>query len=60
VTLRLPRSVLARYEALGEGWRAKAEAVLAAHVEPREPIVVRAAPSAHKHVSRLKGEWKAP
>jgi uncharacterized protein (DUF4415 family) len=53
VPLRLPASVLARYEALGAGWRAVAEAVLTEHVVPR-------AVAAKPFVSRLKGEWKAP
>ena len=61
VTLRLPASVLARYEAMGDGWRIKAEAVLEAHVKPAPPIVVVAKPRPVKpFVSRLKGEWKAP
>lgn len=61
VTLRLPASVLARYEAMGEGWRAKAEDVLAARVAPKPPIVpLNRATSAPKHVNRLKGVWKAP
>lgn len=42
MTLRLPASVLARYEALGEGWRSKAEAVLVAHVAPRAEVAAAA------------------
>lgn len=53
VTLRLPASVLARWEARGEGWRTRAEALLADDVRP--PVLAKRA-----FVSRLKGEWKAP
>lgn len=49
---------------MGVGYRAKAEALLAAHVAARSPVARRAAEMVQapprKHVSRLKGEWKAP
>ena len=62
LTLRLPASALARYEAMGDGWRAVAEDVLASHVAPHpEPApLTRTAPKVERHVNRLKGVWKAP
>ncbi len=64
VTLRLRPELIARYAALGGSWRAHMEAALERFGHPAPPPVVpkaveRLAP-VRKHVSRLKGEWKAP
>jgi hypothetical protein len=68
VTLRLSSSELSEFEAMGSGYRAKMEAVLSASLKAKAELVrvaprakpILAKPPSRKHVSRLKGEWKAP
>jgi hypothetical protein len=54
MTLRLPGSVVAKYEALGDGWRAIAEAVLAAHFAPAVASGLQVGPAPSAYGSRLK------
>jgi hypothetical protein len=62
VTLRIKASTLARYAALGEDWRAKMEAAIERFGMPSPlPVAPKVRAAERKpHVSRLKGEWKAP
>jgi hypothetical protein len=62
VTLRIRASTLARYEALGEDWRARMEAAIERFGMPAPSVGLAPKPAVRSkpHVSRLKGEWKAP
>lgn len=64
VTLRLNPSLLAAYQAQGEGWRGRMEAVLTEAVARHgaAPMTPRATskPATRAFKPRLKGDWKAP
>lgn len=62
VTVRIKASTLARYEAMGENWRAVMEGAIERFGLPAPLTVPRVTrePVTRPHVNRLKGSWKAP